>query len=71
MLSKLLMVHYFKVLEEKDFKCAVITTHSGFIKTAGKKLILNNWNPIKRLKQGCMMNCLKTYFGLFTKDYLQ
>ena len=36
------MVHYFKVLEEKDFKCAVITTHSGFIKTAGKKLILNN-----------------------------
>ena len=36
MLSKLLIVHYFKVLEEKDLKCAVITTLSGFIKTAGR-----------------------------------
>ena len=36
MLSKLLRVNYFKVLEEKGLKCAVITIHSGFIKTAGR-----------------------------------
>ena len=54
MLSKLLIVHYFKVLEEKDLKCAVITTHSGFIKTAGRnwfstiEIPLKDWNKDAR-----------------------
>ena len=41
-------------------------------KNCRKKLILKNWNPIKRLKQECTMTCLHNIFwtiykGLFTK----
>ena len=51
----------------KGFKMCCYHNSQWLHKNCRKKLILNNWNPIKRLKQGCMMNCLKKHI----LEYLQ
>ena len=57
----------------KGFKMCCYHNSQWLHKNCRKKLILNNWNPIKRSKQECMMNCLKNIFwtiykGLFTVE---
>ena len=55
----------------KGFKMCCYHNSQWLHKNCRKKLILDNWNPTKRLKQGCTMNCLTVwtiYKGLFTME---
>ena len=68
MLSKLFEVHHFKLWKRI---WNVLLFQQWLYKDCRKKLILKNWNAIKRLQQECMMTCLQNIFwtiykGLFT-----
>ena len=45
--------------------------NSGFIKTAGRNWFLKIEMPLKDCNKNAWWPVYKTYFGLFTKDYLQ